>query len=217
MQERSRMMWFCCADGHTWDKKVKFSLQLSKAVVFTWHLYWHYSGCVFTSYDSGSLNMLAFRQRFSFANCLFSVFCAWNECKEFLEGENACCSWVCECITLSGRELIWVLFWNSKLVGGERRKICFSPCSPPPSFLTSVYTLDFQPFWFWVFLLLCFSFSLLLFCFRNSFFPNIFFLLCHLTKLIVVRWSMQGLPNFCCSAESSLCCFTTKGRKRIVN
>lgn len=44
--------------------------------------------------------MLAFTQRFSFA----------NEYKEFLEGEFACYRWVHVLITLSGRELIWILF-----------------------------------------------------------------------------------------------------------
>lgn len=55
---------------------------------------------------------------------------------------------------------------------GEERDLCLSPSSVPPSFLTSIYTLDFQLFQFWVFLLFCFFFSLLLFQFRNSFFPK---------------------------------------------
>lgn len=77
-------------------------------------------------------------------------------------GRTDCLS---ELITRSGREFIWILFWNSKLLDGGRRKVFFLPA---PSFLTSFYTLDFQLFWYGVtscysaFLefLVCFCFAL---------------------------------------------------------
>lgn len=104
--------------------------------------------------------MLALRLRFSFANCLFSVWGLKYVQRGF--GRTDCLS---ELITQSGREFIWILFWNSKLLDGGRRKVFFLPA---PSFLTSFYTLDFQLFWYGVtscysaFLefLVCFCFAL---------------------------------------------------------
>lgn len=128
--------------------------------------------------------------------------------------EAVCYRGVHVLITLSGRQLIWILFWNSKLVV-RTRKNCFLL---PYSLFPNIYLYPGFPAFLVssvsALLLFC---SLLLFHFRNSFFPNTLFLLHHLTKLIIVGWSTQGLPNFYYCTASFLCSFTTKGRKKIVN
>lgn len=140
--------------------------------------------------------MFAFRLGFSIANCLFSVFWAWNMCKEVLEGQIACHRWLGKIITQSGGEFIWILFWNSKQLSGGRRKVFFLPSL---SFLTSFYSLDFQLFWFWVtsyysaFLefSVCFSFTL------EIVIPE-HFLLSMPPNETNCEMSYADLPNFYC-------------------
>lgn len=119
--------------------------------------------------------MLAFRQKFSFVNCLLSMF-GTEICAEFLEKRlpptsGSGCLLHCLEGSLAGYYFEIKNWWV-----GEEKNLFLSPCSIHPCSLTSIYTLDFQLFWFWVFLLFCFS--LVCFCFivETGFFPKLFLL-----------------------------------------
>lgn len=149
-----------------WGKKVEFSLQhrwfsFSILIGITVLVYLHQMPAGFgmcLPIDRASHLLIACSPCFRPEMYAFQI---WNE-RFWRQSLPTTGGSLCLLHCLEERSFgCYLEIWNYKQRGGW--EIYFFFPAPFLSFLTSVYTLDFHPFWVWVFLLFCFSF--IFFCF----------------------------------------------------